>query len=72
MSPRTGRPKTDNNKDTMLRVRLDDDMVEKLEIASRNLNITKSDVVRNGIESEYQRSIKNRAVANDLTVKQPL
>ncbi len=58
MSPKTGRPKTGNNKDTMLRVRLDDDMVKKLEIASRNLNITKSDVVRNGIESEYQRSIK--------------
>ena len=40
------------------RVRLDKDMVEKLEKASENLNITKSDVVRNGIESEYQRSIK--------------
>lgn len=58
MSPRTGRPKSDNNKDTMLRVRIDDDMVKKLEIASNNLNITKSDVVRNGIESEYRRSLK--------------
>lgn len=60
MSPRTGRPKADNSKDTMLRVRIDDDMAEKLEIASKNLNITKSDVVRNGIESEYQRSIKKK------------
>lgn len=58
MSPRTGRPKSDNSKDVMLRVRLDKDMVEKLEKASENLNITKSEVVRNGIESEYQRSIK--------------
>jgi predicted DNA-binding protein len=58
MSPRTGRPKSDNSKDVMFRVRLDKDMVEKLEKASENLNITKSDVVRNGIESEYQRSIK--------------
>lgn len=58
MSPKTGRPKSDNAKDTMLRVRIDDDMVEKLEIASKNLNITKSDVVRNGIENEYQRSLK--------------
>ena len=58
MSPTKGRPKSDNSKDTMLRVRINDDMVKKLEIASKNLNITKSDVVRNGIESEYQRSLK--------------
>ncbi len=58
MSQRKGRPKSDNNKDTMFRVRLDDEMVEKLELASKQLSITKSEVVRNGIESEYQRSIK--------------
>lgn len=58
MSPKTGRPKSDNNKDTMIRVRLDDEMVRKLELASEKLNLTKSDVVRNGIESEYQRSLK--------------
>lgn len=58
MSPKTGRPKSDNSKDTMLRVRIDDDMVQKLEIASKNLNLTKSDIVRNGIENEYQRSLQ--------------
>lgn len=58
MSPTKGRPYSDNKKGTMLRVRIDDDMVEKLEITSKNLNITKSDVVRNGIEREYQRSLK--------------
>ena len=58
MSEKRGRPKSDNKKDTMIRVRLDNDIVEKLEIASRNFNISKSDVVRNGIESEYQRSLK--------------
>ena len=58
MSQRKGRPKSDNNKDAMFRVRLDDEMVEKLELASKQLSITKSEVVRNGIESEYQRSIK--------------
>ena len=42
MSSRTGRPKSDNSKDTMFRVRLNKDMVEKLEKASKNLNITKS------------------------------
>lgn len=58
MSPRTGRPKKDNNKDIMIRVRIDDDMGKKLEIASKNYGISKSDVVRNGIENEYQRSLK--------------
>ena len=58
MPRKKGRPKIENSKDTMLRVRIDEKMVEKLEIASKNLSITKSDVVRNGIESEYQRSIK--------------
>lgn len=55
VSPRTGRPKSDNSKDTMLRVRIDDETVHKLEVASRELGISKSDVVRNGIENEYQK-----------------
>lgn len=58
MSQKIGRPKSDNAKGTMLRVRIDDDMVQKLEIASKKLNMTKSDVVRNGIENEYQRSLE--------------
>ncbi|MCI8788626.1 MAG: hypothetical protein HFH92_05870 [Lachnospiraceae bacterium] len=57
MSPRTGRPKSDNSKDTMLRVRIDEETVKKLEIAARELSITKSEVVRNGIESEYQKAL---------------
>lgn len=55
MSPRTGRPKSDNNKDTMLRVRIDEETVHKLEITSKKLGISKSEVVRNGIENEYQK-----------------
>lgn len=58
LSPKTGRPKSDNAKGTMLRVRIDDEMVQKLEIASKNLKLTKSEVVRNGIENEYQRSLE--------------
>ena len=57
MSPRTGRPKSDNSKDTMLRVRIDEETVKKLEIAARELSITKSEVVRNGIESEDQKAL---------------
>lgn len=58
VSQKLGRPKLDHSKDVMLRVRIDKELENKLEIASKNLNITKSDVVRNGIEREYQRSLK--------------
>jgi len=43
-----GRP-TDNPKTTMLRVRLDDETVQKLNESAKLLNVTKSDVVRKGI-----------------------
>lgn len=55
MSPRTGRPKSDNSKNTMLRVRIDEETVNKLEITSKELGISKSEVVRNGINGEYQK-----------------
>lgn len=58
MSHIMGRPKLDHSKDVMLRVRIDKELEKKLEIASKKLNITKSEVVRNGIEREYQRSLK--------------
>lgn len=56
MSPRTGRPKSDNSKDTMLRVRIDQKTERKLEFTAKELGITKSEIVRNGIESEYQKA----------------
>lgn len=55
MSPRTGRPKSDHSKDTMLRVRIDDELTNMLDVTSKRLNITKSDVVRNGIKNEYKK-----------------
>lgn len=58
MSPRTGRPKSDNSKGTMFRVRIDEETVEKLDFTSKELGITKSDVVRNGIENEYKKAMK--------------
>ncbi len=58
VSPRTGRPKSDNSKDTMLRVRIDEETVNKLNFTSKELGITKSEVVRNGIENEYQKVLK--------------
>lgn len=47
-----GRP-TDNPKDTMFRVRLDDKTKEKLNISAEKLKVSKSDIVRNGIDMVY-------------------
>lgn len=45
---------TDTPKDYMLRVRMDNDTVEKLDYITEKLNISRSEVVRKGIESLYQ------------------
>ncbi len=50
MSPKIGRPKSDSPKDTMLRVRLDEAYCQKLELCATKLNLSKSDVVRRGID----------------------
>lgn len=50
MSPKIGRPKSETPKDTMLRVRLDEVYCQKLEQCATKLNISKSDVVRKGID----------------------
>lgn len=50
MSSKMGRPKSNNPKDTMLRVRLDAEYCEKLDECAKRLNITKSEVVRKGID----------------------
>ena len=60
MSPRTGRRKSDHSKDTMLRVRIDDELTNMLDVTSKRLNITKSDVVRNGIKNEYKKANKGK------------
>ena len=63
MSQKKGRPQSDNSKDIMFRVRIDKETANKLEAVSNELNITKSEVVRNGIENEYQKVInKNKAI----------
>ena len=50
MSPKTGRPKADSPKDTMLRVRIDDECLKKLDECAERLNMSKSEVVRLGID----------------------
>ena len=46
---------TDNPKDYMLRVRMDKEMVEKLDKICEVESASRSEVVRNGIEEQYQK-----------------
>lgn len=46
---------TDNPKDYMLRVRMNKKTVDKLDIICKNQEISRSEVVRNGIELQYQK-----------------
>lgn len=56
MSPlKKGSKLTDNPKDTMLRVRIDKETVEKLDFIAETLNLSKSEVVRKGIDEQYQK-----------------
>lgn len=57
MSPKSGRPKVENPKDTMLRVRLDEEILRKLDKCAESLNMSKSEIVRKGIDLVEQ-SIK--------------
>lgn len=45
---------TDNPKDYMLRVRLDEKTLEKLNCIADNFNVSRSEIVRKGIELQYK------------------
>ena len=45
---------TDNPKTKTFKVRLDDEIFEKLETISRKDNVSKSEVVRKGIEIQFK------------------
>lgn len=46
---------TDNPKDYMLRVRMDNETVKKLDYITEELNKSRSEIVRNGIEEQYRK-----------------
>ena len=50
MSPRTGRPKSDNTKEFQIKIRADKQTVEDLNYCCQKGNLTKSDVIRLGIQ----------------------
>jgi len=54
LTPRTGRPPSDNAKTLSTRIRLSDSDVEKLNYCSRTSGKTKADIIREGIDKVYQ------------------
>lgn len=58
VSPLMGQKIKDNTKDFMLRTRLDNETLKKLDYSASKFGISRSEVVRNGIEIEYQKAKK--------------
>lgn len=58
LSPKMGQKIKDNPKDYMLRTRLDEETVKKLDYSAEKFNVSRSEVVRRGIENEYQKAKK--------------
>ena len=50
MSPRTGRPKSDNPKNTQLAVRLDDETLKQLDEVAAAYSETRVQTIRRGIK----------------------
>lgn len=53
MSPRTGRPKSENPKSTQLAVRLDEETLKKLDEVAKVNSETRVQTIRRGIENLY-------------------
>lgn len=53
MSPRTGRPKSDNPKSVQIAVRLDEDMLDKLDKVAESNSETRVETIRRGINKLY-------------------
>lgn len=57
MSPRTGRPKSETPKNIQLKIRADENLIADVNFCAESLGITKSEVIRKGIEL-VKKSIK--------------
>ena len=60
MSPRTGRPKSDNPKSTQLAVRLDNETLNKLDELTAIHGVSRVEVLRMGIERLYSEKGKKK------------
>ncbi|MEI8200549.1 MAG: ribbon-helix-helix domain-containing protein [Eubacteriales bacterium] len=54
MTPRTGRP-TEDPRRNQYRIRLTDEEVEKLEFCSQTTGKSKADIIREGIDTVYEK-----------------
>ncbi|AZK45185.1 CopG family transcriptional regulator [Paenibacillus lentus] len=52
-SKKMGRPPSDNPKSDLIRVRVDQTILNKLDACTKKLNTNRSDVIRKGIEKMY-------------------
>lgn len=50
MSPRTGRPRSDNPKNIQIKILADKDLAKDLDFCCERLNKSKSDIIRMGIQ----------------------
>ena len=58
MSPKMGQKLTDNPKDVTIRARVDKSTVEKLDYLVEKNNSNRSDIIRKGIDIQYEESKK--------------
>lgn len=63
MSPRTGRPKIDNPKSIQIKFLADKQFVEKLDHCADMLKLTRSEVIRYGVE-KVSEEVENNAEDN--------
>lgn len=59
MSPRTGRPKSNNPKDIQLKIRADKQTIADLDFCCKEGNFTRSDVIRLGIQ-KVKKDLENK------------
>ncbi|HBU85559.1 MULTISPECIES: ribbon-helix-helix protein, CopG family [Paenibacillus] len=52
-SKKMGRPKSDKPKSKTIEIRVDDEIMNKLDASAEKLNTNRSDIVRKGIEKMY-------------------
>lgn len=52
-SKKMGRPPSDNPKSETIKIRIDQEVMNKLDASAEKLNTTRSDIVRKGIEKVY-------------------
>lgn len=58
MSPRTGRPPKENLKDIRIQIRLDKEILDKLDECAKVNKTSRSDIIRQGIALVYATIIK--------------